>query len=217
MIWYCQCSEELIWLWRRHVADMSLTQANVGGLLQKLHVGTTQQRPRHTQIHPICINKSRHIQISPKIWVPYLQYIFCVWAKKTITLLQTLTTCRDMSSNVVLFSPPSQHGMSPCCQHEHQRVGNMPATQHDVSANQGPSRHDRKRHNLLRWGGIFIACMRTFQAVGRSPYLISRSQRNGGVKNQRPIPKNHKWLFLPVATWWDTTFPPFFHGDEIQR
>ncbi len=129
-----------------YVGNMLPTRANVGRLRQKLHVGATQQRPGHTPTHPICINNSQQVQISPNVWVPYLQYIFCVWAKKKNHVIADIDTCCNMLSNVVSFSPPSRHEMLPCRRHEHQRVDNILATQNNVSANQGSSQHDRKRH-----------------------------------------------------------------------
>ena len=49
-------------------------------------------------------------------------------------LLQTLTTCSDMSSNVVSFSPPSRHKMSLRQRHDQRHVADTSATRHILSA-----------------------------------------------------------------------------------
>ena len=64
-------------------------------------------------------------------------------------------------------------------------------------------------------GVIYSLQARAFQAVGRSPYLLSEAEKEELKTNGR-FKTNHKWLFLTQATWWDATFPPF-HGDEIQQ
>ena len=131
-----------------------------------------KKKPRHTQY----TNNSRQVQVSSNVRVPTYHRVFEFELKKQSRYCRHLKTCRDMSSNVMLFRPPGRHNIFLCRRHDQRHVADMLPTRHAMSSNEGLGRHFKRRHSLLRSTLVF--------RVQSSPSPAPKSFSNSSIPSK---------------------------------